>query len=82
MSLIFMVVLRTRKRLSPKDVAAVKELIVFTTELNNHTYHSRFIPEGLAEITDIPPRCPRFTKTTTLQKMTNTADVSGGPIAV
>jgi hypothetical protein len=31
-----------------------------------HTYmpkcHSRFIPEGVAGISDIPPRHPRFTK--------------------
>jgi hypothetical protein len=27
-----------------------------------HTYHSRFIPEGVAEVSQIPPRHPRFTK--------------------
>jgi hypothetical protein len=30
-----------------------------------HTYHSRFIPEGVAEVSQIRSRHPRFTKTTT-----------------
>jgi calpain-9 len=29
-----------------------------------HTYHSRLIPKGVADISDIPPRCPRLTKMT------------------
>jgi hypothetical protein len=27
-----------------------------------HIYHSRFIPEGVVEVSDISPRHPRFTK--------------------
>jgi hypothetical protein len=49
-----------------------------------HTYHSRFIPEGVREasqISDIPPKRPRFTKI--ILAMSNTADVTHGkPIAV
>jgi hypothetical protein len=48
-----------------------------------HTYHSRFIPEGVAEVSQILSQIfhPRFTKI--ILAMRNTADVTGGkPIAV
>jgi hypothetical protein len=36
---------------------------VFTHQIYYiHTYHSRFIPEGVAEASQIPVRLPRFTK--------------------
>jgi hypothetical protein len=45
-----------------------------------HTYHSRFIPEGvIRDITDIPPRPPPIpTFYQNYLVMSNTADVTGG----
>jgi hypothetical protein len=60
--------------------ATFQESIPILRDFSIHTYHSRFIPEGVAEVSQILLRVTHF-----LPKlvMRNTADVAGGkPIAV
>jgi hypothetical protein len=55
-------VTKTRRTERAKKTYRDAALVGETLRLNIHTYHSRFIPEGVAKVSDIPPSYPRFTK--------------------